>query len=71
MIAAPEAPLLAAEARHDEVKNPTRPRHYPPAPDTRIPQADGAPRYLPSQHDSDPAGRAGDPDRPAMYPGGT
>jgi hypothetical protein len=39
MIAAPEAPLLAAEARHDEVRNP---RHYPPTPDTRTPQADGA-----------------------------
>ena len=34
-------------------KPPTRPRHYPQAPDTRTPQADGAPRYLPSQHDSD------------------
>jgi hypothetical protein len=49
MIAAPEAPLLAAEARHEEVQNP---RHYPPAPDTRTPQADGAPRHLPSQQDS-------------------
>jgi hypothetical protein len=33
-------------------KPPARPRHYPPAPGTRTPQADGAPRYLPSQHDS-------------------
>jgi hypothetical protein len=34
-------------------KPPARPRHYPPAPDTRTPQADGAARHLPSQHDSD------------------
>ena len=35
------------------LKAPARPRHYPSAPDTRKPQADGVPRYLPSQHDSD------------------
>ncbi len=43
----------SCRGRPDEVKTPARPRHYPPAPDTRTPQADGAPRYLPSQHDSD------------------
>jgi hypothetical protein len=32
---------------------PTRPRHYPPTPDTRTPQADGAWGCRPSQHDSD------------------
>ncbi len=48
------APLLAAEARHRRAqKPPTRPRRYPPAPGTHTPQADGAPRYLPSQHDGD------------------
>ena len=67
MIAAPGAPLLAAEARHDEVRNPP---HYPPTPDTRTPQADGAPRHLPSQHDSNlPAELV--TLIPAMYPGGT
>lgn len=72
MIAAPGAPLVAAEGRHPtgEVRNP---RHGPATirrHPVRTPQADGAPRYLPSQHDSNPAGRTGNPDRPAMYPRG-
>jgi hypothetical protein len=47
---------------------PTRPRHYPPTPDTRTPQADGALALPAKPARQRPAGRAGDPDRPAMYP---
>ena len=43
----------------------SRPRHYPPTPDTRTPQADGAPRYLPSQHDSEGQPEDQGPDVPA------
>ena len=50
---------------------PTRPRHYPPTPDTRTPQADGALALPAKPARQRPADRAGDPDRPAMYPGGT
>jgi hypothetical protein len=50
MIAAPGAPLLAEEARHDEVRNPGIIRRYP-IPAHRKQMAHW--RYQPSQHDSD------------------
>jgi hypothetical protein len=53
MIAALGAPLLAAEARHRRGQNPGMAPGLSAGTDTRTPQADGAPRYLPSQHDSD------------------
>ncbi len=53
MTAAPERRGQLQRPATEELKNPGTPRHYPPPPDTRTPQADGAPRYLPSQHDSD------------------
>ncbi len=46
-------------------------RHYPPTPDTPTPQADGALASPAKPARKRPAGRAGDPGRPAIYPGGT
>ena len=72
MIADPTgAPLLAAQAAAEELKNP---RHDPGA-IGRHPYPHTASRWrtaLPAEPvRRRPAGRAGDPDRPAMYPGGT
>jgi hypothetical protein len=50
---------------------PTRPRDYPLTPDTRTPQSRWRTASPAKPARQRPAGRAGDPDRPAMYPGGT
>ena len=72
MIAAPGAPLLAAQARHDEVRNPGTIRRYPiPAHRKQMEHW----RYQPSQHDSDlPAERitlidlSCTPEEPGIHP---